>query len=91
MPEIQGIFEKSTGISFNNVFDRSVSAMLRNWSLRNLPPRKYYTRRNNKVDSIETECVVIDDLFPWSDLEKWMCHHAFLINEAKILSSLLNL
>ena len=64
MSEIQGIFEKSTGISFNKVFDRSVSTMLRNWPLRNLPPRTYYTRRNNKVDSIETGRVVIDGLFP---------------------------
>ena len=35
--------------------------------------RKFYIRRNNsKVDYIETECIVITHLFPWSDLEKSM-------------------
>ena len=27
---------------------------------------------NNKFDSIETGCIVIADLLPWSDLEKCM-------------------
>ena len=36
-------------------------------------PRKFYRRsNNNKVDSIETGCIVIADLLPWSDLEKNM-------------------
>ena len=41
-------------------------------------PRKFYTRRNNnKVNSIETECIVIADLLPLSDLEKCMCNTLF--------------
>ena len=33
--------------------------------------RKFYIRKNNrKVDSIETGCIVIAHLFPWSNLEK---------------------
>ena len=33
-------------------------------------PKKFYVRRsNNKVDSIETEHIVIAHLFPWSDQE----------------------
>ena len=36
-------------------------------------PKKFYIRRNNnKIDSIQTGCIVIADLLPWSDLEKCM-------------------
>ena len=56
-----------------------------------LTSRKFYTRRNNnKVDAIETGCIVIALLLPWSDLEKCM-YCAFLINDDNVLSSLLNL
>ena len=54
--------------------------------------RKFYTRRNNnKVDPIETGRIVITHLLLRSDLETCMLHHDFLINDDKILSSLLNL
>ena len=44
---------------------------------------------NNKPDSTETERIVMADLLPWSDLEKVDACHAYLINDDKILSSLL--
>ena len=51
-------------------------------------PRKFCIRRNNiKIDSIETGCIVIAHLLPWSDLEKCMYTTLFWL---KILSSLLN-
>ena len=38
-----------------------------------LLPRKFYVRRNNnKVNFIETGCIVIALFLPWSDLEKCM-------------------
>ena len=53
---------------------------------------KFYIRRNNnKVDSIETSRIVIAHLLRYGDLEKCIVQHAFLINDDKILSSLLNL
>ena len=46
---------------------------------------KFYIRRNNnKVDSIETRCIIIAHLLPYTDL-----HHAFLNNDGEILSSVL--
>ena len=57
-----------------------------------LQARKLHIRRNNnKVDSTETARIVVADLISWSDLEKVHEHHAFLINDDKILLSLLNL
>ena len=53
---------------------------------------KFYIRRNNnKVDSIETGRIGIAHYFSRSDLEKCMYSMLFLINNGKILSSLLNL
>ena len=53
--------------------------------------RKFYIRgNNNNVDSIETGRIVIANLLPWSGWEKCMYTGAFLINDDKILSSLLN-
>ena len=46
---------------------------------------------NNKVDTTEIWCIVIADFLPWSDLEKCIYTTLFLINDNKILSSLLNL
>ena len=54
--------------------------------------RKFYIRmNNNKVDSTETLRIVIADFLPWSGLQKRMYTTLFLINDNKILSSLLNL
>ena len=53
--------------------------------------RKVYIRKNNKkADSIETGRIVIALLRPSSDL-KSACTPRLLINDDKILSSLLNL
>ena len=52
--------------------------------------RKFYIRRNNnKVDFIETGLIAIVDLLSWRNLENVYIHHAFWINDNKILSSLL--
>ena len=50
-------------------------------------------RNNNKVNSIETGRIVIVHLLPWTDFTDWKVrvHHDFLINDDKMLSSLLNL
>ena len=49
--------------------------------------RKFYIKRNShKVDSIETGSILIAHL-----LIEVHVHYAFLINDDKILSSLLNL
>ena len=70
-------------ILFNILRSKDNQAM----KLGQLISRKFY---NNKVDAIETGCIVIAHLLPWSDLEKCM-YCAFLINDDNVLSSLLNL
>ena len=47
-------------------------------------------RNNDKVNSIDTERIVIAHLLPRSDLEKCTYTTIFFINEDKILSSLPN-
>ena len=73
-------------LHFAGIKFRGRSQKLQN--LQNLVPLKYqisfnvwiirlskevlYKKEYNKVDSIETGCIVIAHLFPWSDVEKCM-------------------
>ena len=40
---------------------------------------------NNKIDSIETECIFIADLLPWNHLEKCMCITLFWLTMIRFI------